>query len=140
MPKTFYDNDSNALGTFYTQAEVDALIGGGSTPHLYMHKINIDFDIYVNIIIYNNSNTAFTWSTLISYLTSNGFVDFRHCYPTSTIYNMDDNGIGSGVYADSINQYIEVVGVRTDSGNAYYFNESIVEGDVRFTDTITQIF
>ena len=114
---------------------------GGSEVHLYAHYIHMKMDttLNINLVIYKNDNIQFTYSSILAWLSINGFYSIN-----SNFYNA--NGYyGNG---DRI-----VLGIAP-GGQGYFkiFYESIKDNSLKFTlgealgdaftitDHITQIF
>ena len=114
-------------------------VGGGSEVHLYGHYISAkqNANSNINLVIYNNDNTAFTSATLKSWLNTNGFsVTSNNSYVASGYYTTGEVVIGLGVSGSSIEISTEFI----NSSNVLAHDIKNFTSFSSLTDTIIQIF
>ena len=76
---------------------------GGSEVHLYRHVICIESIVRGSVLIENDTNTPFTFSTLVEFLVAGDFITFRKLYPFSGAggANSSKRYCSSGLYTAS---------------------------------------
>ena len=74
----------------------------GSEVHLYRHVIQISGTVRGSVLIENDTNTPFTFSTLVEFLVAGDFITFRKLYPFAAIGGSGTNKFYSiGLYTVS---------------------------------------
>ena len=105
---------------------------GGSEVHLYRHVIQISGTVRGSVLIENDTNTPFTFSTLVEFLVAGDFINFRKLYPFAAVGSSGTNKFYS-------------IGLYTVSGSSTIWSINTVGGntiDIKDIneDKVTQIF
>lgn len=110
------------------------------TPHLYAHYINMQQSgaVHINLVIYSNDNTQFTYSTILSWLINNGFVHSTNNFYNATGY-YDNGRIALGL-APSSGGYFKVSYEYIDNGTLTHDMGDALANAFTVTDTVKQIF
>ena len=107
-------------------------VGGGSEVHLYRHVIQISGTVRGSVLIENDTNTPFTFSTLVEFLVAGDFINFRKLYPFAAVGSSGANKFYSiGLY--TVSGSSTIWSINSASGN------TIDIKDIN-EDKITQIF
>ena len=116
-------------------------VGGGSAVHLYAHYIHMKMDttLNINLVIYKNDNIQFTYSTIISWLSSNGFSYTNDNFYNANGYYYNGSRIVLGVAPGGQGYFRLFYEYIKDGSLTYMLGEALGDG-FTITDHITQIF
>lgn len=114
--------------------------GSGTEAHLYAHYINMQMSgaVHINLVIYSNDNTQFTYSTILSWLVNNGFRYTDDNFYTAAGY-YDSGRIVLGL-APSSGGYFKVSYEYIENGTLKHNMGDALADAFNVTDTVKQIF